>query len=260
MKSDMKRTIIFSLLVGAMAFSAVSCMEIDNFDAPESRLSGRVIDRTTGEPILASQGHGRIRIWEMSYDTGDPNIKPDEQEIPLKQDGTYNNQRLFAGTYDAVPLGPWWPCDTVMNIAVGKHTTHDFEVTPYLTLSDFDARLEGTTLYLSCRLYAPEPPAPYTLSDLPMIMDMRPYISRTVWCGPGNDGNMGYYGRAPYILTIGKTWANLAKEDDGKSIVLELPAIDLKAGYTYYVRMGAKVRDQFENFNLTEIKKIVVPL
>ncbi len=251
MKSDMKRTIIFSLIVGALTFSGVSCMKIDNFDAPESQFSGRIIDSTTGKPILASQGHGNVRLWEKSFSNN-----PDPQDIPLKQDGSFNNIRLFPGTYDVLPYGPWWPCDTVRNVGIGRSATRDFEVTPYLTLLDFEARLEGTTLYMSCRLDAPRGDDP----DMPMILDARPYVSFNQFCGPGQHGNIGnLYARGEYYTLINKLWKNLAKDDDGKSTRIHLPAIELKAGYYYTVRMGVKVNDAHQNFNLTEIKEITVP-
>lgn len=246
----MKKTIIFSLLVGASILFGVSCMEIDNFDAPESRFSGNIIDSTTGQPILASQGHGRIRMWEVSFSEN-----PTHQDIPLKQDGSFNNQRLFPGTYDVTPQGPWWPTDTVQ-VGIGSSATHDFEVVPYLTLSEFETRLVGTTLYMSCRLFSPPSP---TGEVLPLVLDIRPFVSRTQWCGPGAAGQMSYYDKATYRTLINKTWQNIEKEDDGKSIRYELPPLDLKAGYSYHVRMGAKVRDAWENFNLTEIVEITVP-
>ncbi len=130
-KMNMKKTIILSLFVGVSALFTVSCIELDNFDAPESKISGQVIDATTNKPILASQGHGHIRLWEVSYSNN-----PVEIEIPVKQDGTYNNHKFFDGDYDMVPLGPWWPADTLRSVNLNKNLVKDFTVTPYLTLSD----------------------------------------------------------------------------------------------------------------------------
>lgn len=255
----MKRTIIYSLIVGVSALCVVSCMKIDNFDGPNAQFGGRIIDSTTDEPILASQGHGRVRIWEKSYDE-----YPAQQDIPLKQDGTFNNNKLFAGTYDVLPEGPWWPADTIRKVGIGAHKMLDIEVTPYLKLIDFEYRLEPggiasdgkayQKLYMSCRLDAP------IAAGLPMILDIRPFISRTVWVGPGNDGNMSWYDKPAYRLPVNKEWANIAKDPDGKSVRQELPALEVYAGYTYYFRMGARVNDVYQNFNLTRIESITLPL
>jgi hypothetical protein len=105
-------------------------MEVDNFDEPDAHFTGRIIDKTTGENILADQGAGRVKIWEKSF-----SLNPGSQTIPVKQDGTFNNTKLFKGTYDVVPEGAWWPADTI-RIGIGKKAVHDFEVTPYLKLID----------------------------------------------------------------------------------------------------------------------------
>lgn len=73
----------------------------------------------------------------------------------MKQDGTYNNTKLFAGTYDVVAEGPWWPVDTLRNVPVGGKVTRNFEVTPYLKITDFSAILDGDTLRVEGRLAAP---------------------------------------------------------------------------------------------------------
>ena len=114
----------------------VSCMEIDNFEAPSAKVEGRIIDKTTGQPMLLDQGVSHVRIWEMSYSQ-----HPNPQDLAIKEDGTYYNDKLFSGTYDMLPRdGAWWPCDTTYNVAIGKKgTVQDFEVIPYLHIVDFDA-------------------------------------------------------------------------------------------------------------------------
>ena len=50
----MKKT-IYSILFVASVLASSSCMKVDNFDAPEAHVTGRIIDSTTGENILADQ-------------------------------------------------------------------------------------------------------------------------------------------------------------------------------------------------------------
>ena len=76
------KKIFYSLFVCAAALCAASCMEIDNFDGPDSHFTGRIIDATTGKNILADQGECRVRIWEKSY-----SLNPGHQDIPVKQNG-----------------------------------------------------------------------------------------------------------------------------------------------------------------------------
>ena len=61
---------LFPILLGcAVLLGPVSCMKIDNFDAPDAQVSGTIIDVTTGKPFLTDHGTNSIRIWEMSYST-----------------------------------------------------------------------------------------------------------------------------------------------------------------------------------------------
>lgn len=234
------------VLAFAAVLMPVSCIEVDNFEEPEAHFTGRIIDSTTGLNLLADQGECRVRIFEKSY-----SLNPGPQDIPLKQDGTFNNKRLFNGTYDIVPEGAWWPQDTV-RLGIGRNTvTKDFEVTPYLTLFDFKAELQDGKLVMSCRIDAP------IKEGLPQIMDIRPFLSLNQFCGAGNC-IAAYSSLDEYKQSIMKTWDKLDKLEDGKSKVYTFNVF-VKPGYTYFVRMGARVKDTFQKYNYTGIIKIEVP-
>ncbi|MGN0053078.1 MAG: DUF3823 domain-containing protein [Bacteroides sp.] len=237
---------LYSLLIGASVTMATSCMEVDNFDAPDAHLTGRIIDATTGENMLADQGECRVRIWEKSYSTN-----PGNQDIPVKQDGSYNNDKLFKGTYDMVPEGAWWPADTI-RVGLGNKLTQNFEVTPYLKLFDFQLELtDPDSIRVSCRFEAP------IGEGLPTIMDIRPFLSMNQFCGAANC--ISYYSsQDQYKKSINKTWAKLEKESDGKSLTYSFK-VWVKKGYVYFVRMGARVKDTFQKYNYTEIKEIEIP-
>ena len=237
------KKLIYSLICAASALLVVSCMGVDNFDAPDCHFYGKIIDSTTGEGIVSDRGDCHIRIWEVSY-----KVNPGSQDLAIKEDGTFNNTKLFAGTYDMVPEGSWWPADTI-RMGIGSKATQNFEVTPYLKLFDFKTKLEGTTLTMSCRLDAP------ITEGLPQVMDVCPFLSLNHFCGASN--HIGYYDK-PGKINAMKTWDKIPKEDDGKSIAYEV-SLQVKPGYIYFVRMGAKVKDKFEKYNYTEIVKIEVP-
>lgn len=238
------KKLIYTLFIGASIILMSSCMGIDNFDEPDCHFTGRIIDSTTGENILADQGECRVRIWEKSF-----SLNPANQDIPVKQDGTFNNTKLFAGTYDVVPEGAWWPADTI-RIGIGRKAVEDFEVTPYLKLFDFKTELVGDSLELSCRLDAP------VKEGLPQIMEVRPFFSLNQFCGAANC--IGQYNNNDHRVNIMKTWDKINKLEDGKSEVFSVKA-KVKPGYIYFVRMGAKVRDTHEKFNYTEIVKVEIP-
>lgn len=242
------KKIIYSMLMGGAMLMA-SCMEVDNFDEPDAHLYGRIIDKTTGKEILADQGECHVRIWEMSYSTS-----PSPQDIPVKQDGTYNNTKLFKGTYDMLPEGAWWPVDTV-RVGLGSSAYHDFEVTPYLKLEDYACELVQApaaamdTLVMSCRISAP------IEEGMPQITEIRPFLSLNQFCGGAN--HIDEYFKNTYTISIRKTWTQLKDAgDDNKVYTFKVP---VKRGYIYFTRMGARVNDQYQKYNYTEIKQIEIP-
>ena len=226
-----------------------SCMKIDNFDAPEAKVSGRIIDKTTGKNMLFDQNDTKIRIWERSY-----SLKPEPQDLAVKADGTYKNTKLFAGTYNMLPYnGAYWPCDTTFYVPIGrKGTVQDFYVTPYLHLLDFKYELNGLELTMSCMLHAP------IVENMPQVQEIRPFLSLNQHCGYAN--HLGYYWSDDYKVRIMKDWSAICNKSlpnyskDTYSIT-----VPVKAGYTDWCRLGAKVNNAFENYNYTETVKIVVP-
>jgi len=242
------KNLIHMLLGAALLAGAASCMEIDNFDAPQARVSGRVIDKTTGEPMLLDHGVNHIRIWEMSY-----SLNPTPQDLAIKEDGTYNNSKLFSGTYNMLPRdGAWWPCDTTYNVPIGKKgAVVDFEVTPYLHVVDFTATLDGTTLTMTCRLQAP------VTDGLPQITAVRAFINNNIHCGPGNQ--MGFYNTNDYRVNVRKNWSAIGDASGNQTVAPYSVSVPVKPGYTYWVRMGVQLNDTYSSWNLSEVKKIVVP-
>ena len=249
-KCKKMKKIIYSLLIGASVMCS-SCMKVDNFDAPSAHLTGNIIDSTTGKNILASQGECRIRLYEMSYSS---NPKP--QDIPLKQDGSYNNTKLFDGDYDIVPEGAWWPIERKRVVLDGK-LTQNFEVTPYLQVVDVKHSLEGKYLNISCRLKAPKK------DGLPKIIEVRPYINIHKFCGAnqciGKYLEMGNKGenKENYCKRLMKNWSEI-EQADGMSPVYSFK-VELKPGYHYFVRIGTKVMDSFRKTNYSDIFEVKVP-
>jgi len=249
------KKLLYSLLIGVSAFCMASCMGIDNFDEPDAHVTGRLIDSTTGENFITDHCDHEIRIWEKSF-----SLDPTPQGIPVKSDGTYNNTKLFAGTYDMLPYnGPYWPADTIAGVKIGggKKAVQNFEVIPYLKIIDFETKLEGVMLTMSCRLQAP-------LTErkgiaLPQVLEIRPFLSLTQFCGAAN--RIDYYWRnePDFRINLRRTWDRIDTNGDGISDDTYKLTLELKKGYTYNVRMGANVNYTHQKFNYSEIVKIAVP-
>lgn len=241
----MKRLIYITFL----AVSLSACMEIDNFDGPEAKVSGRIIDQTTGQNMMFDQNDTKIRIWERSY-----SLNPEPQDLAVMADGTYRNNKLFSGTYNMLPYnGAYWPCDTTFYVPIGKKgAVQDFYVTPYLHLVDFKYELKGLELTMSCMLHAP------IVEEMPQVQEIRPFLSLNQHCGYAN--HIDYYWSDEFKVRIMKDWSLIANKSlPNYSKQTYSVTVPVKAGYTYWCRLGAKVNNAFENYNYTETVKITVP-
>jgi len=240
------KKIIYSILA-VLLVSVTSCLEVDNWAEPNARVHGRIIDSYTGENLLTSQGDWGIRIWERSWTKSEPT----SQSLVVKQDGSYNNSKLFAGTYDMLPYGgAFWPVDTVQDVKFKGSTEQDFTVTPYLIVEGFEVIRTGLKLSLKCRLKAP------IRDGLPNLVEVKPFVSMNPFCGASNFIDIPEYNNAR--KQINQSW--LAKYGDVEtSEVFTIGPLPVKAGYIYYVRVGANVNDANRKYNYSEIVKIEIP-
>ncbi|UZR97452.1 DUF5013 domain-containing protein [Chondrinema litorale] len=238
---------IIYIIIGFIMISISSCLEIDNWEEPDVRVHGKIINAYTGENMLSSQGDWGLRIWERTWTESVTN----HQTLPVKQDGSYNNNKLFSGTYDILPYGgPFWPADTIKNVVFNGSTEQDFTVTPYLQLTGFEASLNGLKLTLSCQLNAP------IRDGLPNLVEIKPFLSLNPFCGASSFIDIGEYNNQR--KQINKSWMEEVGDVETSDFYLIGP-LPVKPGYTYYVRLGANVNDANRRYNYTEIIKIEVP-
>jgi hypothetical protein len=241
---------ILYLLLAATLLSFASCQEIDNWDEPDARLHGNVIDEYTGKNLLMDNNDWQIRIIDRTWEMNNPGTVAQFQSLAVARDGVYNNSRLFSGVYDMLPYdGPFWPVDTVKGVVLERETRQDFTVKPYLQLTNFTATLNGTNLTLSCNVKAP------VITGLPNLWEVKGFLSLTTFCGNSNYINIAEYNNLR--KNINKTWAAEVGTADNKDYTLG--PFPVKSGYTYHVRIGANVNALSRRYNYTEIIKVVVP-
>lgn len=132
-----------------VSVSMVSCdlFKLDNFDAPDGSLTGRIIDAETGENVQSDIIEGTtLRFIEHGYDN------PQPQYMRVKCDGTYANLLMFQGEYEIVPeVRNFMPVDPV-TINVGKNTVLDFEVIPYIRILDPVITKDGNNVTATFRV------------------------------------------------------------------------------------------------------------
>jgi len=266
---------IFYLFLGITLLSLSSCFKIDNWDAPGCTLTGTVIDSYTGQPLLTSQNDWQLHIWERSF-TGQPGGATNYQSIPIKQDGTYENTKLFAGTYDMLPTdGPFWQPDTTKSVELKNKTVQDFKVTPYLVIDDYTYSMVTMPdssvwagrpgLYVKFKVKAPllQNQVGGSTVTIPDLNNVKIFLSQTTFCGNGTDSRItisDYEDNGKGRIDVNQSWANILNgswtyaqhPEMGGLTADQNPAdaanhlspefdllVPLKGGYTYYVRVGA---------------------
>ena len=184
----------------------------------------------------------------MSY-----KANPTPQDIPIKQDGTFENTKLFSGTYNMEPYGgAFWPVQMDTAIKLGKSLQKDFKVVPYLYV-DANSKLDDTTLHLTCKLRAP------ITQNLPYVLDIRPFVSLTQFVGSGS--MIAQYDLDQYKINVNSNWWDgVGDMTTGQGYTTYvLPDLPLKHGRTFYVRVGARVEDTYQEYNYSDIITVVVP-
>lgn len=226
----------------------ISCQK-DNYDAPQAAISGQVYDQN-GKPFQTANGKGSmsIRITETSFAHGDESIVVTPQDLNLRQDGSFENTKLFAGDYEVTPWqGAFYEDVEPQQVQLknGKTATVNFTVTPYLELEWIKEPYltSDNTLKASFKFKR-------NLKDgftAPDVKDACIWISRTKYCGPEGDGNY-----TPPTLS-------LKNSDEGTEIELA-SKIPIKYSMKYWVRIGARCNDTYQKYNFTDIKEIEVKL
>ena len=117
----------------------VAC-EKDNLDiAPNATFGGEIRDMETGELVEQEIIRGsQIYFIELGWDN------PPVQAMAVKNDGTFQNNLMFAGDYKIIlNKGNYIPQDTIdFRINKGKNYKV-FEVLPYIRIVNPDIRYKG---------------------------------------------------------------------------------------------------------------------
>ncbi|MBK1441355.1 DUF3823 domain-containing protein [Parapedobacter sp. ISTM3] len=125
---------LYFVLFACLAF--VGC-EKDNYDAPTSMLTGRVVYQ--GEPVGLRSGGVELELWQHGYDLF--------SKIPVyvNQDGSFS-ARLFDGNYKLVLLrgnGPWVDNTDSIDVNLRGTASIDVPIDPYFVITDESFQQHG---------------------------------------------------------------------------------------------------------------------
>lgn len=251
-----------------------SCAKLDNYDEPSETLKGTIIDKTTGEPMQLEVGDDGVRIKLLETSWSD---NPEPYWFAGKQDGTFNNTRLFKADYNVEVIGPFIPIyqldkktgavikDERQNIKLSGTADLKFEVEPLLRIEWVSEPVVNADKTISVQVKVTRgntnPNYQLDISDIFLFTNFSsPYV-----------GNNNYDKR--YSLHLANKIdasqsdtqvANQAKDALGKVVTLTTKGGTLPGNRNFYVRVGARPvytneSDGKQRYNYTDVKIVKVP-
>ncbi|MCD8166498.1 MAG: DUF3823 domain-containing protein [Bacteroides sp.] len=233
-----------------------SC-EYDNYGAPSETLQGKIIDKATGLPIQTEQGNGiRMQLDELSWSDN-----PTPLYFWVKQDGTYQNTKLFKGNYRISPIdGPFVPvlirdgsgnivADGRKTVDVSGKTTVDFEVEPFLTVTWIKQPYIDASGYIAADIKIERGTSNtsyhFNVTDVYLFIAPNTYV-----------GNANYDGKYSSQIVYDGTNGNAQL---GETITIRSKE-PLPSNRDFYVRVGARTSDNVQKrYNYTDIQKVTIP-
>lgn len=197
----------------------ISSCELDNYDAPDARFFGAIIDNETGDTIPQDLIEGSsIDYIELGY------ANPQIQQLRFHVDGTFRNNLMFSGDYKIIPTrGNFFSPDTLLiNIKKGDNQI-DFKVRPYARIRNI--RLSKTIYQGTPWLLAHfnvDQVATENIKEIMIAVDENPNVGWVI--------NQTYF-KKPLNR-------NVTPDED---LLLYIRIDGLTKGKKYYVRVGAIV-------------------
>lgn len=241
------KKIFYFTAVWLVMMAASSCSKVDNYAAPADTLTGATVDEVTGATVQTEIGGGtRVKLLETSY-----SANPTPQYFQSKQDGTFENTKLFGATYKISVEGPFVPivqtdasgntiADSSQTIVLKSSADVKFKVQPLLRVEWVGKPVNNAdgTVTVQVKVTRGTTNALYQQD----VTDVNLYVSDTQY-----DGNNNYDPRYSALVSYsGSTGTALL----GQTITITtiggaLPAQDV------YFRVGARTSYGLKYFNYT---------
>lgn len=216
-----KNTYIFTLLL--LVLSLASC-SIDNYDAPDAQVKGSLIDEKTGELVGQDIQECGLTVVEQGF------ANPENQGWKVKNTGEYENDMIFAATYNIrYENGNCFPFSEDNVVLKRGGNTKDFKVTPFIRIVNSSVTRHGDKVIAKFSVEGGKPGVKLSELQLFAFSDM--------WVGHS----------VRFSLTSGtdhQSFNPSADIDSSKQYTLEIDLAKDKSsfkytGKNYYFRIGA---------------------
>ncbi len=242
-----------------MLLAGVSCTEYDNYEPPKETLRGSVVDSGTQGPLQVEAGNGGIRFRLLEYSWSN---NPTPYFFYSRQDGTFNNTKIFKGNYNILPEGPFVPLlelDGNGNVIKDESVTMDiagvveipFSVEPFLRVEwvgsptvDANGNIE---VQVRLTRGTSNPNYLQNITDVFLFINSNPYV-----------GNNNFDNRYSTRRDFSGDEANALL---GETITLRTSG-NLPGNRTHYVRVGARTDYSVagvRRYNYNEVVPVTIP-
>lgn len=228
------------ILIYSLAVLCFSCKKVDTYSAPSETVTGAVIDSVTGASIETEQPEGiRLQMLETSWSNN-----PIPWYFWVKPDGTFYNDKVFAGKYKITPMdGPYFPVEG-KEVQVKGSTKIEFTVVPFLNVTILNKlQVQDTMVSLT-----------YQLSRARVafkIKDARVFVSTTPYVGNASNDNM--------LSSQNNIDLSGASDADILATTYSATVTGLKRGRTYFIRVGARTDDNVsKRYNYSKVYQVKV--
>lgn len=138
------------LAAASILFLLTSC-KLDNYDGPNAKIHGRILDEKTGELVGTDiQNGSQLMVYEQGYAASETHSNG--QTWVIKNTGEYRNDLVFAAQYEVIfQNGNFYGFTQMIDIKKGDNEI-DFKVTPYLRVKDCSITKSGNTVTAKFKL------------------------------------------------------------------------------------------------------------
>lgn len=221
MKNNIFTRALFPLAVTLLAVCSCELNELDNYDAPDCSLHGKVIDITTGELVGSELNNGtQIQVVQLGFET------KSNTYLLVKPDGTFRNDLMFKGTYRIQPNVRNFVQIEADTVDVKGDMNYDLHVIPYISFSEDTIYIDGETVYARFKIKNNLDTAGYVISKLSLYVGERNTVGNTL------------RNSASKILTLNDNLSDTTVYT--MPLPLNLHRDELSEGKKYFFRIGAR--------------------
>ena len=136
------KKILFNIVLALAAVVGVSSCGYDNFDEPETTLTGNIKYNGENLQLRGTSGAVCVQLYQVGYPL------KSAINVYVNQDGKFS-AKLFKGQYKLVTKdnnGPWVNNRDSIDVNVNGATSVDINVEPYFLISNATATVSGNSV------------------------------------------------------------------------------------------------------------------